>query len=111
VAWPKAQAAKLLGVSRPTLDRWIGLGKIHMVTDGQRKLVDSEGLAALLVEVEQLREMGQDRHVLSMGLHRLAQQDVDGQARLAEMLRPGLEAMERGDLVPLVIPDNFGPDD
>lgn len=111
VGVPKVDAAKLLGISRPALDRWIRLGRLGTVQVGKRMLVDAEGLAALLVEVEQLRELGEKREVVALALHRLAQQNPAVQERLAEMLAPGLEAMDRGDLVPVIIPDAFGPED
>lgn len=107
----KVEAARLLGISRPALDRWISLGRIATVEVGKRALVDAESLATLLVEVERLRKLGETRGVVAAAIHRLAQQDISVQEALAEMLRPGLEAMDRGDLVPLTIPSTFGPED
>lgn len=108
---PKVDAAKLLRISRPSLDRWITNGRIATVQVGKRTLVDADSLATLLVEVERLRALGETRGVVAAALHRLAQRDADVQAQLADMLRPGLEAMERGDLIPVTIPDAFGPED
>jgi excisionase family DNA binding protein len=108
---PKVEAAKLLRISRPSLDRWISHGRIATVQVGKRTLVDADSLATLLIEVERLRALGETRGVVATALHRLAQQDADVQARLAEMLGPGLKAMERGDLVPVTIPGAFGPED
>jgi excisionase family DNA binding protein len=108
---PKVEAARLLGISRPSLDRWIAGGRIATVQVGKRSLVDADSLASLLVEVERLRELGTTRGVVAAALHRLAERDADVQAQLAQMLGPGLEALERGDLVPVTIPPTFGPED
>ncbi len=112
VGVPKAQAARELGISRVSLDRWIKAGRIRTVEVGKRTQVAADDLAALLLEVQVLRDQAEgQRGIVAAALHRLAQQDDTVQAEVGDMLTPGLEAMARGELIPAVIPENFGPDD
>lgn len=88
---PKRRAAELLGVSVPTLDRWIKRGKIptaKRAESGREELVTSS-LLALAVEVELLRGTGVT-HPLPDALRRLEERDrARGVTRAVPMGLPG----------------------
>jgi hypothetical protein len=108
----KAVAARVLGVSVPTVDKWIARGRIPTVgnEDGPRR-VALEALVELAAEVEELRDAGQTEGLVAAALLRLEQSDPAYRADFDELYGDGLAAAERGDLVPAAIPGSFGPDD
>lgn len=110
---PKRVAASLLGVSVPALDRWIARGMVRTVRNAgsTRSEVDPEDLVALVREVRKLREMGEDRALLSRALQRLRENDPDYEQRIVEAIGPALAAGERGKPDWVTIPESFGPDD
>lgn len=110
---PKTVAAGLLGVSVPALDRWIARGMVRTVRNpgSTRTEVDPEDLVALVREVRKLREMGDDRALLSKALQRLRENDPDYQRRIVEAIGPALATGARGDSDWVTIPEGFGPDD
>lgn len=84
----RSRAARLLGVSQPALDRWIGLGEVPTV-------ITPSGRAELPVQfVVEIRESigehsagGEERHPLAAALHR--------RRRAAERMRRPAEARGR----------------
>lgn len=109
---PKTVAARVLGVSVPTIDKWIDRGRIPvMYTPRGQRRVALGPLVALAAEVQGLREAGQTEGLIAAALLRLQQEDPEFRKEVDELYGESLEAMRRGDLVPAVIPESFGPED
>src|SRR2546426_5802076 len=91
VGVPKRRAAALLGVSVQALERWVknGLLPVVHVPGSSRELIDTEALLVLAEEVTRLRELGNDRGIVSTALRTLRD---DG--RLPRKLRPNQSARE-----------------
>ena len=108
---PKAAAARVLGVSRGTLEKWIGRAMIPTRTVDGLERVERASLEEIAAEVAALRRLREDNPaVLAEALTRLADRDPEfagTEAQIAESLRD----VEQGELVPLRIPDSFGPED
>lgn len=106
-ALTKSSAARLLGVSRNTLDKWIARGMVPTRELG----VDRAALEEIAVEVEEIRRLAEAKPgVLAEALARLAERDPEFSG-LETQAEEGLRSIEKGDLIPLRIPENFGPDD
>jgi len=109
---PKAVAARVLGFSVNTLDKWIARGRIQVVPSRNgRQLVALEPLVDLAAEVERLRDAGKTEGLLAAAILALQQDDPAYREEFEELYGESLEAMRRGELVPATIPDTFGPDD
>jgi excisionase family DNA binding protein len=108
----KAVAARVLGVSVPTIDKWIERGRIPTVPNGSGpRRVEVGALVSLGALVEELRERGQTGGLVATALQRLEQQDPVYRRDLDELYGKSLAAAKRGDLMPASIPETFGPDD
>jgi excisionase family DNA binding protein len=108
----KTVAARVLGVSVPTIDKWIDRGRIPTTyTPKGRRRVALGPLVSLAGAVQELREAGQTDGLVAAALLRLQQSDPAFRQELVDLYGPSLDAMSRGDLVPAAIPDDFGPDD
>jgi DNA-binding transcriptional regulator YiaG len=95
----KAVAARVLGVSTNTLDKWIARGRVPTVAGNRgRQSVALIPLVELATEVSQLREAGRTEGLLAAAILELGQKDP-------AYLR------DRGELVPATVPDSFGPGD
>jgi transposase len=108
----KAVAARVLGVSVPTVDKWIARGRIPTVPSAsgpQRVAVVTLVDIAALVEV--LREQGQTDGLVAAAILRLEQEDPAYHRDVAELYGDSISAIKRRDLIPATIPANFGPDD
>lgn len=96
---PKRRAAELLGVSVPTLDRWIKRGRIptlHRAETGREELVTGP-LLELAVEVELIRGAGVT-HPLPQALQRVEERArVRGVVRGVPMGVPGFYPDQRLD--------------
>ena len=109
---PKAVAARVLGFSVNTLDKWIARGRIRVVAGRNgRQLVALEPLVDLAAEVERLRDCGETEGVLAAAILALHLDDPAYRQEFDELYGESLEATRRGDLVPAAIPSTFGPDD
>jgi len=110
---PKAAAARLLGVSVNTLDKWIARGRIGTVTSSRsrRELVEPHHLAKLLVHVRVLRQQGSTDGVLAVAIEALERDDQTYRREFDELYGASLRALESGDVKPLQLPDSFGPED
>jgi excisionase family DNA binding protein len=71
--YSKTDAAAFLGVSRPTLDKWIhaGLLPVEHVPGRKTPRIPSAALMELAGEIEALRELGKNRGLLEEALRRL----------------------------------------
>ncbi len=110
---PKAVAARMLGVSVNTLDKWIARGHVVVIRDehSQRVLVATGPFARLLSQVRLLRSSGESEGVLAAAIAQLEREDPAYQRQFDELYGASLQAMADGRLKPLVIPDGFGPGD
>lgn len=108
---PKASAARILGVSTTTLEKWVSRGILATAEGpGGREEIDAATLTDLAEEVERLRELGQDRALVATAFHRLAQRDTRIQRSLEQHLGEGLRALKEGRVRELDIA-SFGPED
>lgn len=108
----KAVAARVLGVSVPTVDKWIARGRIPTILNrsGPRRVALSP-LVDLAALVEELRDAGQTDGLVAAALLRLEQEDPVYRKDFDELYGGSLAAAQRGDLVPATIPDTFDPED
>jgi len=107
----KASAARLLGVSRNTLDKWIARGAVPTREIAGRQEVVRTELEELAETVQRLRAVSADRPgVLAEAVRRLAEGDPEF-AGMEDQIERSLRDVEQGNLVPLRIPDSFGHDD
>ena len=109
----KAVAARVLGLSVPTVEKWIGDGRLTTlhVEGFDRELVDSARLARIAAVVRALRRDGRKRGMIAAVVDRLSQDDTAVQASLRDALDESLAAVERADLNELKIPATFEPND
>jgi transposase-like protein len=108
---PKAAAARVLGVSRGTLEKWISRAMIPTRTVDGLERVERTGLEEIAAEVAALRRLRDDHPaVLAEALTRLADRDPEF-AGMGAQVAKSLKDIERHQLVPLRIPDGFGPED
>ncbi len=109
---PKAVAARVLGFSVNTLDKWIARGRVETVAaKNGRRLVALEPLVDLAAQVEKIRATGQKDGLLAAAILALHLEDPEYRREFDELYGESLEAVQRGDLIPATIPDTFGPDD
>jgi hypothetical protein len=80
-------------------------------TVGGLERVERSGLEVIAAEVAELRQIGEHNPgVLAEALARLVDRDPEF-AGLEAQIEDSLKDAERGKLVPLRIPDGFGPED
>lgn len=110
---PKASAARVLGVSTTTLDKWVARGLIPTAPapKGSHRELPRDALLDLAEEVAEIRRLGADRHVLSEALRRLHANDPETRASFERDLGPALAAAQRGELVKFTLPDDWDPED
>lgn len=109
---PKAPAARMLGISVNTLDKWIGRGRIRTIqSPSGRALVDAQQVAQLLIGVRVLRQLGRREGLLAAAIQQLEREDPRYQREFAELYGQSLESMETGNVKPLKLPGTFGPED
>jgi hypothetical protein len=110
-ALPKAAAARVLGVSRGTLEKWIDRAMIPTRTVDGLERVERAGLEEIAAEVAALRRLRADNPaVLAEALARIADRDPEF-AGMDAQIATSLKDLEHGELVPMRIPDSFGPED
>jgi len=108
----KSQAAQVIGVSVPTLDKWIarGLLPIERAESGRPRVL-RDAVLALAERVDDLRRAGHDRYLIATVVDRMQRADADYQKDFAELYAPGLAAMSDGDLVSAAPGPDWHPDD
>lgn len=109
---PKAVAARVLGFSVNTLDKWIARGRVKTVEGRNgRQLVALGPLVDLAARVEDIRATGKQDGLLAAAILALQMDDPNYRQEFDELYGDSLEAMRKGDLIPFTIPDSFGPED
>jgi hypothetical protein len=108
----KTQAAELIGVSVPTLDKWIAhrILPIRKAPSGRPRIPRDTALD-LAERVSDLREQGQQRNLIAGVVGMLQRKDAAYQREFRELYGPGLAAVAEGQLVSAEPPETFGPED
>lgn len=109
----KAAAARMLGVSVNTLDKWISRGRLLLVRDTEtgRDLVEIRAFVPLFVKVRNLRAAGQRDGIIAAAVAELEREDPEYQRAFSELYGPSQKAAAANRLKPVVVPSNFGPED
>lgn len=109
----KATAARMLGVSANTLDKWIRRGRLSVVRDPRtnRELVDIGAFVPLFVKVRGLRAAGRSEGIVATAIAELEREDPHYQKAFSELYGASLQAAAADRLKPVVVPDTFGPED
>lgn len=106
----KAQAAKVIGVSVPTLDKWIAQRIIPVKGGGSvRPRIPRDTALDLAERVADLRERGRERNLIVALVDQLQRDDSLYQREFKKLYGPGLRALSKGDLVSAAPTDAFGP--
>lgn len=108
----KTHAAELIGVSVPTLDKWIA-GRILPIRKAPsgRPRIPRDTALDLAERIGDLREQGQQRNLITGVVDMLQRQDPTYQREFKELYGPGLAALAEGQLVSAEPPESFGPED
>ena len=108
----KSQAAQVIGVSVPTLDKWIarGLLPVQRAESGRPRVV-RDPVLALAERVDDLRRAGEDRHLIAAVVDRMQRDDEDYQRDFAQLYGPGLESLAEGDTVSAAPGPDWHPED
>lgn len=111
-ALSKRAAADIIGVSVPTLDAWIerGLLPVEQSPNG-RSRVRRDAVLDLAGRVEDLRQDGRTRHLISAAVDEMLRADEQYQREFAELYGPGLAALANDDLVSAEPGPEFADDD
>jgi DNA-binding transcriptional regulator YiaG len=108
----KRQAAAVIGISVPTLDKWIArrLLPVQSAASG-RPRVARDAVLDLAERVEDLRRAGESRHLVATAVDRMLREDARYQREFDDLYGPGLAAMRKGDFVSAAPGPDFGPED
>lgn len=108
----KTQAAKLIGVSVPTLDKWVDrrIVPIQLAASGRPRIPRDTALD-LAERIRDLRERGHERNLIPCLVDLMQCEDSTYQREFRELYGPGLAALAQGDLVSAAPPESFGPED
>lgn len=108
----KTQAARVIGVSVPTLDRWIEQQIVPLTRAASgRPRVPRDTTLDLAERVEELRHRGHERNLIVALVDELQRKDPAYQREFKDLYGPGLRALARGKLVSAAPTDDFGPED
>ena len=108
----KTQAAKVIGVSVPTLDKWIDqrIIPVERAASG-RPRVPRDTALDLAERVSDLRERGRARNLIAAVVDQLQRDDSSYQREFKKLYGPGLLALAGGELVSAAPTAEFGPED
>ena len=108
----KTQAAELIGISVPTLDKWVGrrIVPVRKAPSGRPRIPRDTALD-LAERVGDLRDRGQKRNLIVGVADTLQREDATYQREFHELYGPGLAALAEGDLVSAAPPESFGTED
>ena len=108
----KRQAATIIGISVPTLDKWIAkrIVPVKKAASGLPRVPRDTALD-LAERVAELRRRGRERNLIVAVVNELQRKDPSYQREFKKLYGPGLRALAKGDLVSAAPTDAFGPDD
>jgi hypothetical protein len=108
----KTQAAQVIGVSVPTLDKWIEQ-RIVPVTRAPsgRPRIPRDTALDLAERVAEIRERGRERNLIIAVVDHLQRDDSAYQQEFRKLYGPGLRALAEDELVSAAPTEAFGPDD
>lgn len=108
----KSQAAKVIGVSVPTLDKWIaqGIVPVGRAASG-RPRVPRDTALDLAERVSDLRERGRERNLIVAIVHQLQRDDSTYQHEFQKLYGPGLHALASDEPVAAAPTADFRPED
>ena len=108
----KTQAAKVIGVSVPTLDEWIEqrIVPVERAASG-RPCVPRDTALDLAERVSDLRERGRARNLIVAVVDQLQRDDLAYQREFKKLYGPGLRALVGGELGSAAPTAEFGPED
>lgn len=108
----KSQAAKVIGVSVPTLDKWIEqrIVPVSRAASG-RPRVPRDTTLDLAERVADLRRRGRERNLIIALVDQRQRDDPVYRREFRKLYGPGLRALEKSELVSAAPTDAFGPDD
>lgn len=98
---PVSVAARMLGLSSPTVRAWIGADVLDAVPGSQPVKVSTGRLAEVVSLVERLRRAGRDRDLLTAVVYRLEDESVLAQPRVSR----SLEQLRHGQIDALSVED------
>lgn len=108
----KTEGAQVIGISVPTLDKWAARGLIPVKrAKSGRPRIPRDAVLLLAEQVEELRSVGQDRHLIAAVVDRLQHEDGQYQQEFRELYGPALAGLAKGDYVSAVPGPVFGPED
>ena len=108
----KRQAGQVIGISIPTLDKWIEqrVVPIERAPSG-RPRVPLDTALDLAERVRDLRERGRERSFIIALVDQLQRDDETYQREFEELYGPGLRALAKGQLVSAALTEAFGSED
>lgn len=108
----KAQAAKVIGVSVPTLDKWIEqrIVPVKRASSGRPRIPRDTALD-LAERVADVRQRGRERNLIIALVEQLQRDDRLYQREFKQLYGPGLRALAKGEFVSAGPTDAFGPED
>lgn len=108
----KTQAAKVIGVSVPTLDKWIEerIVPVERAASG-RPRVPRDTTLDLAERIADLRQRGRERNLIIALVDQLHRNDAAYQREFKKLYGPGLRSLAKGRLVSAAPTDAFGQDD
>jgi hypothetical protein len=108
----KIQAAKVIGVSVPTLDKWIEqrIVPVERAASG-RPRVPRDTALDLAERVSDLRDRGRERNLIVAVIDQLQRDDTTYQREFEKLYGPGLRGLASGKLVSAAPTADFGPED
>lgn len=108
----KSQAAKVIGISVPTLDKWIEqrIVPVRRAASGLPRVPRDTALD-LAERVGDLRERGRERNLIVALVDQLQRDDPAYQREFKKLYGPGLRSLAKGRLVSAAPTDAFGLDD
>lgn len=107
----KSQAAKVIGISVPTLDKWIAqrIVPVERASSG-RPQVPRDTTLDLAERVAELRERGRERNlIVALVDHQLQRNDPDHHREFDHLYGPWLRALAEVELVSAAPSGAFGP--
>lgn len=109
----KAEAADLLQVSAPTLEKWVSAGQlpVQQVPEYKRERIPAKPLLELAGEVKELRRMGRKRGLLAEAMSRLEQEDPRWREQFEELYGAALSGDPDGEFVSAAPGPDWDPED